>query len=248
MNWVDPTLGWFDRSYDPAHVQLQLTPYLDMFHPAFQEYLVGFLTDLSDAGIDGVLFRNDAPLGPHDGFSPFALKGFERDFQVQADPVKLLPMSVSGFSALSREPQKDQAGMKAPPEYWQWTGWKARERMKVMSRLRKAMLSHAPALQFSAEFHPEAVTDPVTALVQYGEDLLEAKRSGFQFFLIRPALQMNTSSTSFFDRIRHLLGEVERLWVPILLPGDIQHPEAWLTPNLNREQAGRRVGLIYMGN
>jgi len=96
MTGVDPPFEWADWSYDPAQRQLHLSPYADLFHPVFQEYLIGFLADLAGTGVDGVLFRAGAPLGPTEGFSAAGLRGFERDFQLRLDPDQLFPPSIRG--------------------------------------------------------------------------------------------------------------------------------------------------------
>ena len=248
MNWVDPALGWMDRSYDGARMQFRFTPYLDIFHPAFQEYAVGLFTDLARTGIDGVLFRNDVPLGPADGFSSFALQVFERDFQTKADLSKLFPMPVSGLTGTSREAQREPARHGYSPEFWRWTGWKAREMIKVTARLRRAMQSHTHALHVALEIHPEAVTDPVQALVQYGEDLLEAKRRGIDFFLVQRSSRECPFSIPFLEQAGSLIGGMERLWVPVASTGPVGQMAEWLTPAMDREQVDRRVGLIYMRN
>jgi hypothetical protein len=249
MNWVDPTLGWVDRSYDTERLQLRLSPYLDVFHPAFQEYLMGLLMDLVDTGIDGVLFRNDAPLGPTDGFSVFALRGFERDFQTKADPGKLSPVSVSGLAATRGDGPTDHVGAGNSPESWQWAGWKAREVIKIMAKLKRAMQAHASGLRFGLEVHSEAITDPLLALVQYAEDLLEGKRSGFQYFLIRPDAQDDPIAAPLIERMGQLIGDTERIWVSILVQGgDFRHPESWLSPMRMQDRLEKSVGLIYIAN
>lgn len=259
MNWVDPTLGWMDRSYDPARRQILLSPYLDLFHPAFQEYLVGLLKDLASTGIDGVLFRNDAPMGPKDGFTSYAVQGFERDFKIRVDPSKLFAHPTQGDAPSSREARNpDRSRQTYPPEFWRWIGWKAREQVKIMDRLRRATQMQAPTLQFALEIHPEAVTDPVTALIQYGEDLLEAKRT-FNFFLTkstlsRSSLQAGTvqdsgGTAAFIDRMKELVGEATRIWIEMPIPGNKgERPMDRVRPAVDREGLEPGIGLIYMGN
>ena len=50
-------------------------------------------------GVDGVLFRADAPLGPTDGLSAYGLRGFERDFDIKLDPRKLFTPPNGGSPA-----------------------------------------------------------------------------------------------------------------------------------------------------
>jgi hypothetical protein len=253
MNWVDPALGWFDRLYDPVRSQITLSPHLDLLHPAYQEYLVGFLADLAGTGIDGVLFRNEA-LGPLDGFSPFALSAFEEAFHIRADPADLVPpalTSTASNGAQTREPAAVKSQYTA--EFWRWAGWKTRAQLKAMDQLCRALRARAPRLRMALQVRPETVTDPVRALVNYGEDLLEAKRMGFDFFLTRP-VQMPTLSRpgvqdqpeppSFLDKMSRLLGGPGRIWLAVPVSKETMQagrPGGSFTP-----RAAPAVGLIYM--
>jgi hypothetical protein len=237
INWVDPTLGWLDRSYDTVHRQLRLSPYLDLFHPAFQEYLVGLLTDLADTGVDGILFRNDVSLGPYDGFSAFGVRGFERDFHSRMDPAQF-------FTGTMSQP--------FPAEYWRWAGWKARERVKILDRLSRAMRLHGNTRHVAVEVHPEAVTDPRAALVRYGEDLLEAKRR-FQYFLLRASSQapspgVNGRQTSMLvEQMKGLLGSPDRIWTTMSVSAE-DAEQIGISSRTHREELGRDIGLIYQKN
>jgi hypothetical protein len=237
IDWVDPTLGWLDRSYDTVHRQLRLSPYLDLFHPAFQEYLVGLLTDLADTGVDGILFRNDVSLGPYDGFSAFAVRGFERDFHTRMDPAQF-------FTGTSSQP--------VPAEYWRWAGWKARERVKILDRLSRAMRLHGNTRHVALEVHPEAVTDPRAALVRYGEDLLEAKRR-FQYFLLRASSQASSPGANgrqtsvIVEQMKGLLGSWDRIWTTMSVSAD-DAEQVGISSRTHREELGKDIGLIYQKN
>lgn len=255
MTRGDPQSDWADRSYDPAQRQVRPSPYADLFHPAFQDYLVGFLTDLAGTGVDGVLFRADAPLGPTEGFSASGLRGFERDFQLRLDPDQLFPRSPR--AAPATQPRETQAQEKSyPPEFWRWAGWKARESLKIMDRLRGAMRKKSPGLRFALEVHPEAVTDPVEALAQYGEDLLEAKHSRFDFYLTGPRLSIGEPRPGIIEptpgiirRMIDLIGDAERIWVATpVSAGEIAELAEGVQPRTDRDAFAKGISLIYMGN
>jgi tetratricopeptide (TPR) repeat protein len=277
MTGVDPPFEWADWSYDPAQRQLHLSPYADLFHPVFQEYLVGFLTDLAGTGVDGVLFRAGAPLGPTEGFSAAGLRGFERDFQLRLDPDQLFTTFASRAPAIPPRGAQDQekvgpGGARGPvasenatgggpppaiyaPDFWRWAGWKARESLKVMDRLRGAMRKQSPRLRFALEVHPEAITNPVEALAQYGEDLLEAKRSRFDFYLTgpRPGIIERTPGIvermpGIVERMVDLIGDAERIWVAIPLPaGETARLVERVHPTTDRDAFIKGISLIYMG-
>ena len=248
MNWIDPTLGWLDRSYDVVHRQVRLSPYLDLFHPAFQEYLVGLLTDLADTGIDGILFQNDVALGAYDGFSAFGLRAFERAFQTRLDPAHLFAGVSAGQTATAGGGQSEPY----PPEFWRWMGWKARERVKILERLGRAMRLHGTALQLALEIHPQAITDPRAALIRYGEDVLEAK-GRFQYLVVRSSSQSQARGVSgnqrsaMIEQMKGLVGGAERIWMTVPV-GTAEAEEIERTSHAERAELGKDIGLIYQRN
>lgn len=235
LSWLETRHEWADWFYDSAKRRLKPSSDLDLLNPAFQEYLTGFLTDLADTGIDGVLFQADAPMGPTDGLSSYGLAGFERDFGSTLDPGKLLAPADHGASASRQE---------HPPEFWRWMGWKAREALKVKDQLRRAMRQHSPRMQFALEVHSNTVTAPAEALMQYGEDLLEAKRSRFDSYLIDVQL---AARPNIVDRLIELLGGADRIWVTAPLPeGNLAQLGDRLDPRTDRAPLAKDIGVMYV--
>ena len=261
MHWLDRQLGWNDVMLDRMTGRLTVSPELDLFHPAYQEYLIGFLADLAATGIDGVLFRAEAPSSPQEGFSVHGLRGFERDFAVKLDPATLVfPDTPAGRIAPVRNGQP--ARQEGTQDYWRWLGWKARETLTVMDRLRHAVRQRAPVLQFALELHREAVSDPMTALLQYGEDLLEAKAVRFDFYVTAdgpaPASFVTVPPPgttpavvrpggTFANRAVELLGEADDIWLAKPLPaGDAARPWMRVAPAADRASLVSGLGLVYL--
>lgn len=261
MNWLDPQLGWNDVAVDRLTGRSMMSPRLDLFHPAYQEYLIGFLADLSATGIDGLLFRAEAPSGPQEGFSVQGLRGFERDFAIRLDPSTLVfPEPPAGRVAPVRN--GEPAGREGTPEYWHWLGWKARETIAVMTRLRQTIRQRAPVMQFAMELHREAVSDPTAALLRYGEDLLEAKAARFDFYVMSdgpaPAPYVTVPppnstpaivrpSGGFLGRAVELVGEADDIWLARPLPeGDPSRPWSRVAPAADRAALTPGLGLVYL--
>ncbi len=116
MDWIEASLGWSDRRYNPASGELSATDGLDLFHPAVWEYLLGLLLDLAATGIDGIFLMAEPPSTAIDGFSPFALRGYQRDMGQALDVARL---------RLNFKP-----AISSSPEFWRWIGWKQREQRK----------------------------------------------------------------------------------------------------------------------
>jgi hypothetical protein len=128
-----------------------------------------------------------------------------------------------------------------------------------MDGLKKALRLRHASLKFAVEIHPETVTDPLTALVYYGEDLLEAKQTGFDFFFTRPigsptshgsvGIHDQPPPPTFLDRLAQRLGGPERIWLAATAPtDDMRQPGEWLATAAERKQLDKAIGLIYMGN
>jgi hypothetical protein len=221
MDWVMPSSGWHDAQYDVERRDLTMSGQLDLFNPAVREYVSRLLADLAQTGTDGILLRfAGQPMG---GFSRHAAEAFERDFHKVLEPTSMLmPLpTTQDIAAASR-----QEGKRAPsPDYWRWIGWKARERINILERVAAETRRQAPMIQIGLELHPESITAPLTALVQYGEDVLEAKRSSVQFLVIRAgasnhrssngprAERMGEATIGLLTMAREVLGSLDRLWI-----------------------------------
>ncbi len=262
MNWLERQLGWNDVVLNRATGRLAVSSELDLFHPAFQEYLIGLLADLAATGIDGLLFRAEASSGAREGFSFHGLRGFERDFAVTLDPAMLIIPDDTAGTRLAPVRNGQLGRQEGTPDYWRWLGWKARETIKVIDRLRHAVRRHAPVFQFALELHRETVSDPVGALLRHGEDLLEAKTARFDayviaegpppapFVIVPPPNSVPTvvrAAGTFVDRTVELLGDADDIWLAKPLPaGDPARPWARVAPGADRASLAAGMGLVYL--
>lgn len=171
MDWIDPALGWADWRYSPQTSELVAGEMLDLMHPAVPEYLIGLFSDLAATGVDGLLLLADPPSGPGDGFSPHALRRYERDMGQTIDPGRL------------QLAQSRDRSLAFAPEFWRWVGWKQREQLKVVDGVLRAVRKTHLNLKVVIELHPEVVTSPRGALAWYAEDLLDLKRYRVDYIL-----------------------------------------------------------------
>jgi hypothetical protein len=249
MNAPDTGTDWNDRLFDPLQGQMRPSEFLDLFHPSVQHYLAGLGSDLAGAGVDGILFRADAPLGPMEGFSDSAVNGFERDFGIKLEPATLY-LSAGRGAALSEptsQPPDQPISMSYAPEFWRWTGWKSRESLKILDRIRLAARARAPALRVMLEVHAESVTDPVHALVRYGEDLQEAKKLRFDSYLFAMDGDRSSARRETLSRAIAVIGEAHRIWATIPFPaGESGRLRERLHPAADRAALPDGIGLIYV--
>jgi len=263
MAWVDPKLGWQNRSYDAGSGRIEPSSLLDLFHPAFQEYLIGLLTDLAGAGVDGVLFRATPGADPEARISPYAQEGFERDFGVRLNPDALRGDQEAGAAVPdSLEPMpgrrmpgrfsgKESEPRAYAPEAWRWFGWQSRQTLKVLDRLTKALRTRSPTIRVGLELHEESVTEPVRALVRYQEDALEAKRFSWDFYVIAPSVPLpskeKTKAAGTVVKAMALLGETRPIWVGTRLSAsDLRTLPDRLPVAADRAAMPRDAGLWYI--
>ncbi len=257
MSWLEPEGGWHDARYDPGTGQLEPSQALDLFHPGFQQYLEDLMIDLVDSGVEGIVFRGDAPLGPRDGFSAFAVREFEHAFGIRLDPVALIEDQHAVSTAVAERAH--------PPEFWRWVGWRTREQLAIIGKLATAMRQHRGDLQVGVELHAAAIFEPARALVQYGEDVVEAKRAGLDFLVLAeegpdpgpddvPHSVPTPSAIGAADerprtllgRAIDVMGDARRVWLIRRLPEESEYA-ATISTTLPAARAHlpEPVGLLY---
>jgi hypothetical protein len=226
---------WRDRMYQGDTGTFQITPWFDIFHPAYQEFLSRFLTRLCKEGVDGLVFLNDHPLGVVDGVTQIGVKRFEKQFGVVFEPSEVFhkgfdPLRIAkasqGLSGKGGSSAKDSL-------FWRWAGWKARERLTILEAVADRLRSQYPTVQFGLELHPHALTDPVGALVKYAEDAMDATRRPFSFFFVRPEIDRQStfaeqavieklrriSTKAVLDRLLPVVDDPRRVWVSMPAKG-----------------------------
>jgi tetratricopeptide (TPR) repeat protein len=189
MDWIDPTLEWTDWKFNSETASLERAETLDLLHPALRDYFVGFFTDLAATGVDGIFLVADPFSAASEGFSPHALKRYERDSGQPINPGRLLP-------AQGRERPPAYA-----PEFWRWAGWKQREQFKVMDSATAAVRALYPGLRVAVEVHPEAITNPQAALASYAEDVLDLRRSRADYI----AVAVSSSSALLMKKVTEIV-------------------------------------------
>ena len=239
---------WRDRHYHPDSSHLRPSQFFDLFSPLYQRYLTQLLEVLARLGVDGFLFRAGAPLGPFDGLTPSALDDFQK-----VSGVRPTPQAFFTVPQPSRIPFQD-AGILPPPDrqalsplFWQWSGWKTRERLRIIAEISKPIAERFPHIQFGLEVHALSVQDPVSALLAYSEDWAASGRSRFDMFLVQmsdpdgPKMEGAAAPLTgsvevaalraVIDEMVQFLGNPHKLWV--IMPDEADSHSA---SNRSREE------------
>jgi hypothetical protein len=209
--------------YDPTRRRVHPWMQFDLLSATVQPVMAQLLVDLIRTGIDGVVFRARAENSFAYEVSDGALRQFETQFH---QPSSEVAQALRDRTA-SRQ---NAAGPGSDKTLWRWVGWKARQELEVMALLRKHLQKMVPRLRFVLEVHPEALSNPTSALVNYGEDAAEARRRGFDLLLggpSRDAADVRTFAGSFKgwsrDVIQTAKGEPQTLpqgWVLLHTPAE----------------------------
>ncbi len=223
MPWLDPTLGWTTYVLDSSSRQLTPSQSFDLLHPAVQEYLSGFLSDLARTQVDGLIALLGSRNGPRYHLSAKGLTQFAQASGIDLDPQQVLTYA-AGLSLSSR----NRGAPSAPSDpltghFWRWAGWQAREQLNVLARLRATMRRQHSGLQLTIAFHDVSLTNSNAGLLEHGEDLLEAAQRGFGVAVPLAALSPTAAAgpgqppgSGFAEQVTRTLdfvGSPERLWL-----------------------------------
>ena len=169
--------NWQDWNYDPQSGSLQRSSYYALNFWGYQAFLANWIVKLRDLPLTGLVFRNEVPVGPQEGFNPLAIRLFAREFDVDFDPARLF----NDYRVVTGIDSGDQL----PSVFWKWAGWKARERLRILLNLIQTVRVHLPRFEFGITLQASSVTDPLRGLVHFAEDWVDVTRGPFDLFLIR---------------------------------------------------------------
>jgi tetratricopeptide (TPR) repeat protein len=209
--------------YDPTRRKVHPWTQFDLLAPPVQQQLAQLLADLLRSGVDGMVFRARG----ENSFAYEVSDAVLRQFETQVRQ----PASEVAQALRERMSVRQDAGALASDKtLWRWVGWKARQELDVLARLKKYLQKAVPRLRMVLEIHPEALSNPTSALVNYGEDAAEARRRGFDLLLggpSREASEVRNFGGSFKgwsrDVIQSEKGEPQTLpqgWVLLRTPAE----------------------------
>ncbi|MDA0738986.1 MAG: hypothetical protein O2999_09375 [Nitrospirae bacterium] len=240
---------WHDWSFEPQSQRVRRSSYFSLFSLEYQTALLDMLSKLSRFKIAGMVFQEDAPLGPYEGLSPIAMKRFAEAFDAQLHPASLF-LRGNPVRTPQRGPEEIQEILMDtyPDVFWKWAGWKSRERLRVMNELMQSVREQFPHLQFGVEIHQESLHAPVYALANFSEDWVEMAHAPFDFFVTRVSntassgMYLNLPNTSqsnprsfdhdLIQRMVKFLDEPQKVWV--IVPA--QEPRVGFGMVLNEQQ------------
>ena len=162
--------------YDPTRRKVHPWTQFDLLAPPVQQQMAQLLADLLKTGVDGVVFRSRA----ENSFAYEVSDGVLRQFETQVHQ----PSSEVAQALRDRMTLRPNEEVPASDKtLWRWVGWKARQELDTLARLKKYLQKAVPRLRMVLEIHPEALSNPTSALMNYGEDAAEARRRGFDLLL-----------------------------------------------------------------
>ena len=207
--------------YDPTRRTVHPWTQFDLLSSTVKPVLAHLLTDLIRTGVDGIVFRARAENSFAYEVSDGVLRQFEAQFQQPSSEVAQALRDRTVARPNAAAPASDKT-------LWRWVGWKARQELEVLALLRKHLQKMVPRLRLVLEVHPEALSSPTSALMNFGEDAAEARRRGFDLLLggpTREAADVRAFANSFKGWSREVIqpakGEPQTLpqgWVLLHTP------------------------------
>lgn len=162
--------------YDPTRRKVHPWTQFDLLAPAVQQQMAQLLADLLKTGVDGLVFRSRA----ENSFAYEVSDGVLRQFETQVhQPSSEVAQALRDRMAL----RPNEPAPNSDKTLWRWVGWKARQELDTLARFKKYLQKAVPRFRMVIEIHPEALSNPTSALVNYGEDAAEARRRGFDLLL-----------------------------------------------------------------
>jgi biofilm PGA synthesis lipoprotein PgaB len=145
---------------------------LDIFNDEAVRHLEALYSDLAAYDIDGILFQDDLVLRHTEGFGGYAGALFKMERGRAIDPEEFYLRS------------GDTPHVRYTKSFWEWAAWKNKRLLTVAGRLKRAARQRNPDVMFAINLMYESVTNPPYALAWLSQDLLEATKTGFDYYSI----------------------------------------------------------------
>ncbi len=176
---------------------------MDLFDPSVHEKLTGFLGDLAETGVDGIVINDDPLYDPREGFSSNMIRAFQKDYGVS---------SVQTGTFSSGVPFTKTGNPSDDPLLWQMIGWRNRETMDRIEKLIIEVREEFPFLVWAQRVSREAVTEPHTTLVRSGENLVQSLQSGVDFFIVPFSFRVRDPDPyAFLRKVEEVMAEPRRM-------------------------------------
>lgn len=172
---------------------------LDVFNDEAVNHIAGIFRDLAEVDIDGILFQDDLVLRHNEGFGHWAESRFFNDTGIVLDPESLYVRTGSGgkvhYTSL----------------FWKWARWKNKRLLHVAESLRDVVKGRNPHVSFAINLMYENLTNPPYALAWLSQDLVEAKKTGFDYYSIMAYhRQMSKELGKSAETVNSMIGDMAR--------------------------------------
>jgi uncharacterized lipoprotein YddW (UPF0748 family) len=246
MDWkLRSNPKWADLRYNPLKMNLSSSESMDIFQPGARDYIMSLYQDLAVYPMEGIVFGDDLFYKTEEGLGEEAQQQFKQDFGELFSPKVLQQTPLASISN---------------DIFWRWVGWKSRQAYYFLDELKQTVKKTNPALQLGIFISDKTILNPVQALAQNSQDLLEAKRTMLDYYVINVDLLHSQDASAHLSQIviraHQLMGQPEKVLVgiyphgdaPLFLKQDLS-PDLGLTPSelMKLSALSRQVGPEFLG-
>lgn len=200
--WMPANSEWNIAVPNQIDRMPQPVGHVDVLHPEYQRFVEAVAQDLLRTGIDGLVLESRKAKGFAGEWSPTSRRMFEGLFGQPSD-------------------SRDQPAF--TENGWRSAGWKTRTYLEHVRRLARQLRQTRPGFVVAVAVHEQAISSPVEAMLEYGEDAIETKQRGLHL-VVQPDPDMPERSAEQWagldvmqQRLALTGGDERRLWLGIFL-------------------------------
>lgn len=203
---------WHDRQFDPSKKELHPIAKLDLFNADVKEVVLRIFRDLALYPVDGI-YVDAFEYRMEEGWTPSSLELYQNLFFEKLDPLLFL-----------NEPVRSGGERPHPAlsQFWHWVGWRSRFINSLLIDIQKEVEAIRPDIQFGVAVPEIALLNPVRSLAELSLDLLELKRSKFDFYFLISRSEASPTP-ALFDTLSRYAISPQEIWLQWRFREDLTH-------------------------
>lgn len=193
---------WRDRRFDRGKNELHPIAKLDLFNADVKGAVLRTFRNLALYPVDGI-YVDAFEYRREEGWTPSSLELYQNLFFEKPDPLLFLNQPVRSGQERSHP---------APSQFWHWVGWRSRFINSLLVDIQKEIETIRPDIRFGVAVSEVALLNPARSLAELSLDLLELKRSNFDFYFLVSGSDSSPTPVLFDALSRYAIAPQE-IWL-----------------------------------